>query len=72
MKEVNVKLRVEECLDTARLADLTLISLLLGIDSGDVVGEGSLVVFFPLIHGGERVVRSGTDELHELMEIRWL
>lgn len=51
-----MKLRVEELVDTERLADLTLMSLLLGIDGGDMVGEGSLVAFFPLIHGGDRVV----------------
>lgn len=76
MKEVNVKLCVVELIGTERLADSTLISLLLEIDGGNVACEAILArvvlwVFY-LIHRGERIVHCGTDESHELIEIYWL
>ena len=59
MKEVTVKLCVEVLIHTERLADLTLISLLLGIDGGNmaceaIVARVVLWVFFSLTRSRRR------------------
>lgn len=75
MKEIHVKFCVG-LVDTERPVDLTLMSLLVGADVGNVVCKAipSRVVLwgffcFPL---GERLINCGTDELHEFIEIYWL
>lgn len=74
-----MKLCVEELIDTKRLVAFISISLLLGVDGGNMACEAivarAVVFFFPLpyTHSQRRkVVHCGTQELDELREIYWL